>query len=64
MSRRVLVITSYIRPPIPDRNHDWQAVLDSYEPNDPIGHGPTEADAVCDLYMQIAEREDTEEEWE
>lgn len=57
MSRRVLVITSEIRPPIPNRNHDWQAVLDNYEPGEPIGHGPNEADAVYDLYVQIEMRE-------
>lgn len=56
--RRVIVVTSEIRPPIPTRSHDWQATLDGYEPGDPIGHGPTEADAVCDLYIEIEARED------
>jgi len=59
-SRRVLVITSYDPKPIPTRNHDWSAVLDNYEPGEPIGHGPTEADAVMDLYIQIEERESDE----
>lgn len=59
--RRVLVTTCYVHPPIPTRNHDWQAVLDNYEPGQPLGQGPTEADAVCDLYIQIAEREQDEE---
>lgn len=59
--RRVLVHTALIRPPISDRNHDWQAVLCGYDLGDPIGHGPTEADAVMDLYMQIADREEAEE---
>jgi hypothetical protein len=58
MARRVLVNTSHICPPIPTRNCDWQATLDNYEPGEPIGHGPTEADAVCDLYIQIEQRED------
>jgi len=60
MSRRVMVVTSHIKPPIPIKNHDWQAVLDNYEPGEPIGYGPTEADAVCDLYIQIAEREEAQ----
>jgi hypothetical protein len=59
--RRVLVHTQEIRPPIPTRNCDWLATLDNYEPGQPIGHGPTEADAVCDLYVQIAEREADED---
>lgn len=57
MTRRLLIHTEHIKPPIPDRNHDWQAVTDNYEPGQPIGHGQTEADAVYDLYMQIEERE-------
>ena len=56
--RNVIVRTSEIRPPIPTRNCDWQATLDNYEPGEPIGLGPTEADAVYDLYVQIAEREE------
>lgn len=56
--RRVTVDTSYWPKPIPVRHFDWSATLDGYEPNDPIGFGPTEADAVSDLYQQIAELED------
>jgi len=41
---------------------DWQAVTDGYEPGEPIGHGPTEADAVMDLFIHIAEREDDDQE--
>jgi hypothetical protein len=61
-TRRVLVITTYDPKPIPTRNHDWSAYLDNYEPNEPLGHGPSEADAVYDLYAQIADREDATEE--
>lgn len=57
-TRRVLVITNYDPPPIPTRIHDWSAVLDNYEPGEPIGHGPTEADAVYDLYIEIEIREE------
>ena len=61
-SRRLMVVTQYIYPPIPIRTMDWQAVTDNYEPGEPIGHGPTEADAVMDLFIQIADREDDDEE--
>ena len=60
-TRRVMVITTYIKPPIPTRDNDWQAVLDNYEPGEPIGYGPTEADAVCSLYIEIAQREDEQQ---
>lgn len=58
MTRRLLICTRQINPPIPTRNCDWQATIDGYEPGDPIGHGPSEGDAVADLYHQIAEMED------
>lgn len=57
MTRRLTIRTDHIRPPIPTRNHDWSAVTDNYEPGHPIGYGPTEADAVMDLYEQLADRE-------
>lgn len=60
--RRLLVVTNYDYPPIPIRTMDWSAVTDDYEPGHPIGHGPTEADAVMDLFIQIADREDDDEE--
>ena len=60
-SRRILVITTFDPPPIPDRNHDWSARLDSYEPGEPIGYGSTEADAVYDLYIEIELAEEDEE---
>jgi len=46
------VITEYEYPPIPKRAWDWSAVRDGYEPGDPIGYGPTEADAIRDLLDQ------------
>ncbi len=58
MSRRLLIVTSEIRPPVPTRDHDWQATTDNYEPGHPIGFGKTEDEAVMDLYIQIAEREE------
>ncbi len=57
MGRRVVVVTEYVNPPIPIRNRDWSATLDGWEPGDPHGEGPSEADAVYDLWMEIEERE-------
>ena len=48
-----VIHTENVCPPIPIRSHDWQATLDGYEPGDPIGHGPTEGDAIADLMEQI-----------
>lgn len=57
MSRRLTIHTTHVYPPIPTRNMDWSATTDNYEPgsgpNSLIGHGPTEADAVYDLFIQI-----------
>jgi len=46
--------------PIPDRNYDWCATLDSYEPGMPIGWGPTEELAIADLLERIDEANDDE----
>ena len=43
------IVTEYVYPPIPIRAFDWCATLDGYEPNDPIGWGATEAEAIADL---------------
>jgi hypothetical protein len=56
-SQAMKIITQNIFPPIPDRNFDWSAVTDDYEPGHPIGYGPTEQAAVTDLKEQL---EDTE----
>ncbi len=47
------IITEYVFPPIPNRNFDWSAVTDNYEPGCPIGYGPTEQAAIDDLRQQI-----------
>ena len=60
--RSVLVRTQYWAKPIPIRKSDWQATLDGWEPGQPIGHGETEAEAVHDLFMALADREDDDEE--
>lgn len=43
------IVTQFIYPPIPTRNHDWIAVQEGYEPPMPIGYGATEAEAIADL---------------
>ena len=50
------IITSRIYPPIPIRRYDWQAVRESYDEGDLIGHGKTEQEAIDDLIEQ--EKED------
>src|SRR5262245_8095866 len=62
MTRNVIVRTEYWPKPIPLRSGDWSATLDSYEPGDPVGYGETEAEAVFDLYNQLFEREEEDEE--
>jgi hypothetical protein len=52
MSRKI--VTKYDPPPIPFRDADWSAVFD-YDLGSPIGHGPTEQDAIDDLLMEAGE---------
>ena len=59
----VLVIqTTCIAPPLGTRQYDWSAVLDDYDGaedagHQPIGYGPTEADAIVDLLAEIEAKE-------
>jgi hypothetical protein len=55
--RRVMVLTGYIGPTY-DPNMDWQACLTKHKSGSPIGFGPTEADAVRALYIEIAKAEE------
>ena len=58
--RRVVVVTERIDPPI--RNMQFRARLGGIPTyNDPFGLGSTEAEAVMDLYSEIAFREDKAE---
>jgi hypothetical protein len=50
---RERIVTHYWLKPIPVRSFDWSAVGDSYEPEDPIGYGATEEEAVNDLLEQL-----------
>lgn len=51
MTRKI--VTSFVFPPIPDRNNDWEAHFDGDEPNDNgqmlTGRGATEQEAIESL---------------
>jgi hypothetical protein len=46
------IITEFVYPPISQRQFDWSAVFDNYEPGCYIGYGRTEQDAINDLKQQ------------
>lgn len=43
---------SFVHPPIPDRNWDYQAIRKGYEPGEPLGWGRTPVVALADLLEQ------------
>lgn len=51
-----LIVTEYVRPPIPTTKYDWMAYVSGEEEGGPIGRGPTECEALRDLCEQLAER--------
>ena len=51
-NKEMTMITTYINPPIPSRNFDWEAVGDNYDEGDPIGYGATEQEAIDNLEEQ------------
>ena len=51
------VSVEHICPPVPSGAYDWQATRrDSYEPGQPLGHGPTRYAAAVDLLEQEGRR--------
>jgi hypothetical protein len=50
------IITTYECSPIPIRNYDWSAVMECYEPGEPIDYGKNEQDAIDDLLCQEDDR--------
>jgi hypothetical protein len=46
---------SFVHPPIPDRNFDWQATRSNYDERSPIGRGRTPEIALADLLEQEAD---------
>ena len=59
MKRKVIydILLSFVHPPIPDRNFDWDATRSNYEPGDLIGRGRTPVIALADLLEQEMEAE-------
>jgi len=45
--------TSFVYPPIPKRDFDWEAYFDGYEPGDALGYGATEEEAIADLLDKV-----------
>jgi hypothetical protein len=53
------IVTYYDPPPIPLRDYDWRAWDDdTYDYDQPMGMGLTEAGAVADLLEKLADEED------
>lgn len=49
----MIIRTDYWAKPIPQRQFDWEAVTDNYEPGQPIGYGRTEQEAIDDLREKL-----------
>jgi hypothetical protein len=47
--------TEFVYPPIPDRQYDWRAVFDGYEPGDVMGYGKTLEAAIADLIVEAGD---------
>ena len=52
------IVTSYIFPPIPDRNHDWCCYFDGDEESGNYGYGRTEAAAIRDFIDNLDDEEE------
>lgn len=53
MSERMTIIVKRDPPPIPTRDHDYQAWVDGGEERYGTGTGASVADALCDLAQRI-----------
>lgn len=62
MTRKVIrdINLTFIYPPIPLRDFDWQATRSGYDQGDPLGQGRTPAAALADLLEQEMEAEDVQ----
>jgi hypothetical protein len=61
VARRVTVVTIH-DPKSRDIYRQWRAHLANWQLGDPEGFAACECEAVCDLYDQIEQREQSEEE--
>jgi hypothetical protein len=61
MTRRVIrdIELSFVYPPIPDRNFDWQATRKGYDEGELIGRGRTPAIALAHLLEQEMDAEES-----
>jgi len=54
----MIIKTSFVYPPIPNRNFDWLAYVDGHEENTRLqGWGRSEAEAIAELKERIEEEE-------
>ena len=49
-----MIVTEYVRPPIPTTLYDWCAYVEGEEESGPVGRGPNETEALRDLCEQLA----------
>ena len=50
------IVTELINPPIPSNCMDWRAYFKNRaEPDEPVGYGSTEQEAIDDLMMSVDE---------
>lgn len=50
------IVTSFVYPPIPCRDWDWQAVFEGFEPGDAVGWGQTEQQAIENLLESMEQQ--------
>lgn len=43
------ILTTFVNPPLPINNFDWEAVYQDSNEGDPIGYGSTQDEAIEDL---------------
>ena len=48
---------TFVYPPIPDRNFDWQATREGWEPGGLVGQGRTPIVALADLLEREMDNE-------
>lgn len=53
--RLARIVVHELYPPVPFRDHDFEAMREGYEEDMGYGYGSTEAEAVADLLRQESE---------
>ena len=53
--QEIELITEFVFPPVPFRNHDWFAIDGNTYDASPSGHGSTEQDAIDSLFDGLLE---------